>query len=89
MDEVADRAFWMGVWRGILATLVFLIIMALYTASAAGALLAGANIALLYTLVMMLDAPRWRQPAAQFYMLRFAQSGAAIAIAFCVVARLV
>lgn len=88
MDEVADRAFWMSVWRGILATLVFLIVMALYTASTAAALLAGANIALLYTIVMMLDAPRWA-PAAQFCMLRFAQSGAAVAIAFCVFARLV
>ncbi|HVX98262.1 MAG TPA: hypothetical protein VHA55_00560 [Pseudorhodoplanes sp.] len=88
MDDVAERAFWMGIWRGILATLVFLIVMALYTASAASAFLAGANIALLYTFVMMLDAPRWHQPAAQFCLLRFAQTGAGIAIALCVFARL-
>jgi hypothetical protein len=87
MNDVAERAFWMSIWRGFLATLAFLIVMALYTDSSTDALLAGANIALLYALAMIIDAPRWAPAAARFCILRSAQTGAGVAIAFCVLAR--
>jgi hypothetical protein len=87
MDQ-AEHAFWMGVWRGFLAGLCFLIVTACYIRNPHGALLAGANIALIYAVVMWIDAPRW-QTAARFSILRFAQSGAALAIALCLCSRLV
>ncbi len=88
MDE-AEHAFWLGLWRAILASLVFFIVIGCYTRSVEGALLAGANIALLYAIVNMLDAPRWAIREARFRILRFAQSGAAIAIALCVTTRFI
>ena len=85
----AEHAFWLGVWRGFLAGLSFLIVIGCYVRTMDGALLAGANIALIYTIVMRLDAPRWTAIEARFSILRFAQSGAVVAIALCVFARLV
>jgi hypothetical protein len=88
MDQ-AEHAFWLGVWRGFLAGLIFLIITGCYLRSAESALLAGAYIALIYAIVMWIDAPRWRMASARFSFLRFAQSAAALAIALCLCSRLV
>ncbi len=86
--EQAERAFWIGVWRGFLASLSFLIVILCYINSIDAALLAGAYIALIYSIGMWIDAPRWKA-AAQYPILRFAQSAAALAIVLCVWSRLI
>lgn len=88
MDQ-AEHAFWVGVWRGFLAALSFLIVSLCYVHSLDRALLAGAYIALIYSIGMWIDAPYWRQAAARFSILRFAQSGVVLAIALCLCSRLI
>lgn len=88
MDQ-AEHAFWLGVWRGFLATLSFFIIVLCYVHSINHAFLAGAYIALIYAVGMWIDAPYWRQAAARISILRFAQSGVVLAIALCLCSRLV
>ena len=81
MDD-PDLAFWHGVWRAILATIICIVLTACYSANVGGALLISANVALIYTLIMMVDAPRWAPEAAQRHMLRFAKAGSAVSIGF-------
>jgi hypothetical protein len=80
MDE-PDLAFWHGVWRAILATIICIVLTACYSANVGGALLIAANVALIYTLIMMVDAPRWAPEAAQLHVLRFAKAGSAVSMA--------
>jgi hypothetical protein len=87
MDQ-AERAFWIGVWRGILAGLSFLIVVLCYVHSIDVALQAGAYIALIYAVGMWMDAPYWPK-IAQLPILRFAQSGTVLAIMLCVWSRLI
>ena len=56
MDPFGDKAFYLTVWHALLAGLVALVLMVLYSAEPAVAFLIGANVALLFALALMLRA---------------------------------
>ena len=87
MDKFRRSVFYEGVWRATLATLAGVILMVCYSNSATGALLIGANVALIFAFAMMLYAARLtdgRRVRARNHLatppLRFAKGGAAVAI---------
>jgi hypothetical protein len=88
VNEFRRSVFCEGVWRATLATLVAVILMICFGASATGALLIGANVALIFAFAMMLyagqltDERRARErDQPETTPLRFAQGGAGVAIA--------
>jgi hypothetical protein len=87
VDEFRRNVFYEGVWRATLAIVSAAILMVCFNASVTGALLIGANVALLFTFGMMLYASqvaREHPDAAKLVdtaPLRFAQGGAGVAIA--------
>jgi ABC-type microcin C transport system permease subunit YejB len=87
MDEFRRTVFYEGVWRATLAVVSAAILMICFNASVTGALLIGANVALLFALGMMLYASqiaRERPYTAKHVdtsPLRFAQGGAGVAAA--------
>jgi len=80
----ADTAFYWSLWRAILAAIMGTVLMSCYSASATGALLIGANVALLYSFSQMLSArAAYRaRSRSDIPILRFAEGGSAVAIAF-------
>lgn len=87
MDELRRTIFYEAVWRATLAVICAAILMICFNASVTGALLIGANVALIFALGMILYASqiaRERPYAAKHVNrspLRFAQGGAGVAIA--------
>ena len=87
MDQFRRSVFYEGVWRATLATLAGVILMVCFSSSATGALLIGANVALIFAFAMMLYAARQtdeRFARARNHVetspLRFAKGGAGVAI---------
>jgi hypothetical protein len=87
VDEFRRTVFFEGVWRATLAVISAAILMICFNASVTGALLIGANVALLFALGMILYASQVvrERPRARDHVdtapLRFAQGGAGLAIA--------